>query len=509
MRRFVAAAVVALSTAALSLTSASTSSSSAADASAGSRSTDAHAEAREALRIATRARSGGSTPHDATLAMLRLRLSLGQLSGADRRQATAMLARPTDHPDFNGQTYSVKAKKKCRGHICIHWVPTTRDAPPNKHWVNRQLKMMNHVWSYEVGKLGYHKPLSDGQRGGNGKFDVYLKELYHQGLYGLTNAERPTSYNQRLYSGYLLLDNDFAKRQYHAKPINTARVTAAHEFFHAIQFGYDVREDSWLLESTATWMEDQFLDKSNDNRQFLPYGQVAHSNLPLDTFQAGGYAQYGDWPFFEYLSEHYGRGIVKSIWNHAAAFHGGGHEFSAQAIRSSLRHHGGMTPVFARYAGANTSPAHSYQEGKHFPTAGFVGKWKLSKARRSSGWHSYKVHHLASQSVRALPGADFAGKKWHLRVKVNGPRRGKSPAAYVMVHRKHHHGISRTLVHLNRKGFGKVKVPFSQPHIKFVSVTLANTSTDFHGCGKGSYSCQGSPDAAHPAFAVKLIAFKG
>ena len=77
-----------------------------------------------------------------------------------------------------------------------------------------------------------------------------------------------------------------------------------------------------------------------------------------------------------------------------------------------------------------------------------------------------------------------------------------------MVHRKHHHGISRTLVHLNRKGAGSVKVAFSQPHIKFVSVTLVNTSTEFHGCGKGSYSCQGSPDAAHPAFAVKLIAFK-
>jgi hypothetical protein len=29
-------------------------------------------------------------------------------------------------------------------------------------------------------------------------------------------------------------------------------VTAAHEFFHAIQYGYDVSEDPWLMESTAT-----------------------------------------------------------------------------------------------------------------------------------------------------------------------------------------------------------------------------------------------------------------
>ena len=59
--------------------------------------------------------------------------------------------------------------------------------------------MLNNVWTFEVKKLGYRRPISDGTRGGggSGKFDVYLKELYHQGLYGLTVAEQRTSSDNR------------------------------------------------------------------------------------------------------------------------------------------------------------------------------------------------------------------------------------------------------------------------------------------------------------------------
>ena len=57
--------------------------------------------------------------------------------------------------------------------------------------------------------------------------------------------------------------------------MQSAQVTAAHEFFHAIQFAYDYGEDAWMLEATATWMEERVFDKVNDNRQYLPAGQVA------------------------------------------------------------------------------------------------------------------------------------------------------------------------------------------------------------------------------------------
>ncbi len=511
MRRSVAAIVVALSTA-LTVTSVTSSGSSAATgapSAAPAGQGAARTEARSALHAAQQVLSTTSTarPTDPTMALLHLRLTMNNLSGTERRQAAAILARPTNHPDFFGQTYTVKAKKKCRGHICVHWVPTTADAPPNKHWVDKMLKMMNQVWSYEVKKLGYRRPLSDGHRGGSGKFDVYLKELFHQGLYGLTTAERPTSYNRSLYSGYLLLDNDFARSQYGAKPIQVARVTAAHEFFHAIQFGYDVQEDSWLMETTATWMEDQFDDSSNDNRQYLPFGQLANADLPLDTFEAAGSAQYGNWAYFEHLSHRFGRGIVRRIWHSAGAFSGGGDRYSAHALRSVLSHHGGFDHDFARYSAGNLTPGHAYPEGGHYPRPAFLAQWQLTKALTSVGPGAFQVQHLASASIQVIPGPDLTRRTWRLRLHVDAPGKRKDPVAYVVVHTKRHAWIKKS-VHLNRHGDGRLAVPFSSRSVDYVTLTVANASTAFRRCGHGAYSCSGKPRFADPIYSVRVNAFK-
>jgi hypothetical protein len=466
------------------------------------------AQAEHALHTADRVLSGDAPRTDASMALLQLRLSMKHLSPADRRQAAAILARPTDHPDLYGESYSVSAKRKCAGHICIHWVSTTRDAPPSPHWVDRQLRMLVHVWNYEVKKLGYRPPISDGRRGGGtGRFDVYLKELYHQGYYGITVAEHPAAYNRHLYSSYLLLDNDFSRSQYGAAPMQVARVTAAHEFFHAIQYAYDVNEDPWLKESTATWMEDQFDDSSNDNRQYLPWSQLRRPGTPLDTFSSSGFAQYGNWVFFEYLSERFGRGVVRSIWRHAASFHGGGHEYSAAAIRSALHNHGGMTRVFGDYASGNTAPGRTYAEGRFYPTAGSSASVTLTRAEPASPWTTYAVRHLASVNVDVRPGADLGNRSWRLRVKVDGPRRHTMPAVVVLVRRTDHR-LTRSRVHLSRDGRGSVTVPFGRATTHRVTVTLANSSTTFRCHTNGGYSCNGTPTARHPAFQLRLQAFR-
>ena len=76
------------------------------------------------------------------------------------------------------------------------------------------------------------------------------------------------------------------------------------------------------MESTATWMEERFADGVNDNRQYLPYGQLALPGIPWTPISRRRLHQYGNWPFFEYLSSRYGHGIVRTIWNKAATFKG-------------------------------------------------------------------------------------------------------------------------------------------------------------------------------------------
>ncbi|MBO0846559.1 MAG: hypothetical protein J2P22_14205 [Nocardioides sp.] len=515
MRRSFTAAVVALSTAlsAVVLASSATADPSASPSAtttspadpSSAPTTQAEAVAQDALQTATQVLHGNAPHVDATAALLQLRLSMNALPTDQRRQAAEILARPTDHPDPIGEDYTVRAKRKCSTHICIHWVPTTADAPPSMAWVNTSLRVMNHVWTYELRRLGYHQPISDGRRGGGGtgRFDVYLKELTDQGLYGLTVAER-RSRNPRLYSSYMIIDNDF--KGYTSGRMTSLRVTAAHEFFHAIQYAYDVREDTWMKEATATWMEEQFDDPGNDNRQYLPYGQINHPGTPLDALDGGnGFAIYGNWLFFQYLSQHYGRDVVKKIWTDAASFRRGGHEFSAQAIHSALSRHGGMTSVFARYANGNTVPANTYPEGAHYPASRVANKVTLTQATPSTGSTTYHVKHLASVDVKAVPGADLSDSGWRLQVNVRGPGRAKAPAAVILVKRADN-PMTRTAVKLNRHGDGTARVPFSTATTTSVTVTLANASTRFR-CRRGTqFSCHGVSQAANPGFALTLTA---
>ena len=50
------------------------------------------------------------------------------------------------------------------------------------------------------------------------------------------------------------------------------------------QGGPFTTEDLWLLETTATWVEEQVYDDINDNRQYLPVSQIYAPNIPLDAF---------------------------------------------------------------------------------------------------------------------------------------------------------------------------------------------------------------------------------
>jgi hypothetical protein len=91
---------------------------------------------------------------------------------------------------------------------------------------------------------------------------------------------------------------------------------AVHEFFHAIQNGYDYRQPAWIDEATATWVQDRF---QPDAVNYLLPGFVATPRLGL-TSTSG----YGAWIFFEFLVERFGGGrvagsdLVKEIWEQMA-----------------------------------------------------------------------------------------------------------------------------------------------------------------------------------------------
>lgn len=457
--------------------------------------------------VAADARRAGSRP-DATLAMRDLFLALPDLSGTDRSRARGLLARPTDGAnDQYGDGYTVPAKKKCSTNFCIHWVSSTADAPPNKKWVNKSLGTMNEVWQREVEELGYRPPAEDGNHGGNSRFDVYLKELGGKGLYGYCAPEYRLAGQKFIASGYCVLDNDFAKSQFGAPPMESLRVTGAHEFFHAIQFAYDYAEDHWFMEATATWMEERFADDVNDNRQYLPYGQVKQPNQALDIFDPNGFNQYGNWPFFEYLSQHYGKGVVKAIWNKAYAAKGAPDAYSIQAVKQVLNKLGGFTKVFRAYAAANTVPSRAYPEGAHWPRAKITATGRLGKGNRHAST-SLSIPHLASQNLVLKPDDSLQGKRWMARITLNAPSRKSSPAAYLIVKRKHGGWVKKGIA-LSSGGYGKVTFSFSAQSVRSATITLVNASTRYRCWQQNTvYSCQGNPKDNEKVFGFKAAVFK-
>ena len=60
------------------------------------------------------------------------------------------------------------------------------------------------------------------------------------------------------------MDNDYDADEFpnYTDPLAPMQVTAAHEYNHVLQYGYDALQDTWMFESTATWAEDKVFDGS-------------------------------------------------------------------------------------------------------------------------------------------------------------------------------------------------------------------------------------------------------
>lgn len=449
-----------------------------------------------------RERHAAGTPYS-TLAMRDLFLARPRLGLLDSLVADALLARPTDgDQDLGGDGYRGPADKSCGKRICVHYAQRGADAPPSRRWVLRTLRVLGDVWDHEVDGLRFRPPPGDRRRGGDSRFDVYLSDLGSRGLYGYCTPERRVRGERFSASSYCVLDDDFARRQYGARAVDSLRVTAAHEFFHAVQFGYDFREDPWLLESTATWIEETFADRVDDNRRYLRYGTVHRPGVPLDDFSNDRYAHYGNWAWWEYLTDEYGDGLVRAVWRQADAAGDAPDRYSVRALAAVLDRHQGLPRALTSYAVANLFPAQAYPEGRRWPAARVGRATALSRTHRTES-KRVRIDHLAAQHLAFAPAGDLQGRRWRLRVSVDAPRRA---AARVIVVRADGHR-ARHAVRLDRRGDGALTVRFDPRAVARVVVTLVNTSARYR-CGRNTmYACGGEPrdDGARFRVIGKLI----
>jgi hypothetical protein len=465
---------------------------------------------------------------DLTLLLRDLRVQLPALRGEDRERAEAWLARPTDGlNDPEGDGYRVPAQHVCNGgepgagtDFCIHWVESTDDAPPLADTdpangipdqVDRTRAVMTRVWAREVGDAGFKEPLRDAgapDAGPNGALDLYLSNVGGQNLFGYCSSE-PTPGAGRDYAAYCVLDDDFSRAQFpDHTPRENLQVTAAHEFFHAVQFAYDAFEDTWLMEGTATWMEDEVYDGVNDNRAYLRNSPLTRPDRSLDN--GGGFHVYGSWLWWRYLTEQHGadRGtgiptLVRRIWEEAddsvAARPGA---YSLQATRRVLAGRGSsLTGSFADFGVANRHPRASYEEGRAYAAARLAGSARLSASERFE--RVTGLDHLATKTFAFTPGNGLARGGWRLRARVDAPAAKHRPVAQLTVVRSN--GTSTTeRLSLDRRGIGRAIVGFDSDRVRQVELTLSNAGQRFD-CDRGTdFSCEGVSRSDGRAFAFQV-----
>lgn len=181
-------------------------------------------------------------------------------------------------------------------------------------------------------------------------YDVYLQE-YNGDTYGEIFYPDGYDKNGRIIS-YLCMDNDFAEDEhYYTHGIDAARVTAAHEYFHAVQLGYGIRtEDTYFFEVSSVWFEDVAFPEVND----WVYWYDDFGDNPTRAFNALSYVGppgkygYAIAAFGHYLTDRYGVGVMPQIWGKMRTVDAVGNPAGVNAITATME-------SIATYGGSLTS----------------------------------------------------------------------------------------------------------------------------------------------------------
>ncbi|KRF30334.1 MXAN_6640 family putative metalloprotease [Nocardioides sp. Soil805] len=417
---------------------------------------------------------------------LELRDQFFGTSPADSRSWSARAALP--RPEWDP---ALPQGRACSELVCIHYVGSSGDAPPmasstggTPDWVDLTLRTAEASFA-SMQQLGWPLPPSDRGAGGTPQFDIYLQDVGRRGLYGYCAPEQLVPGQRNVASSYCVLDNDFTG--FPLPPTPSMRVTVAHELFHAVQFGIDAREDAWFLEATATWMEEQVTDDVDDNRQYLRHGQLGDPGTPLDTFDSG-LGAYGNWIFFQRLSQRFGTRAVRSVWANADGHVGRRNDFSVRALRRYVESRGASWPRFyAGFVAANRTPRASYAEGSAYRPTAPQERVRLGRGHRA--WsRAVSLDHLTGHVVSLRPGPGL--RRGRLRIGVDAGNRATGPAAHVVLIGRTG-VIGRSPIRLDRRGRGSRVVKFHRPRVRRVEVVLANASTRYT-CRRGTeFACHG------------------
>jgi hypothetical protein len=232
-----------------------------------------------------------------------------------------VLAKQLAAPVLSGSEMTLLSSS---GRFLIHYTASGVDAVPSISWVQTVAQTFDDVASAYTARGWRLAPTP-----ADAPYDVYLRELSSRQLYGMATSGQaiPAAGFANAYGSYMEIDNNFTDSIYtnaNGGPFSATQslqTTVAHEYHHAIQYGYNYYFDVWYAEAVSTWMEDEIYDGVNQIYNYLP-AWFNNSNKALDlkvgsdaTTSGAGYSR---WIFNRYQAEQHGVDAVRASWEKLA-----------------------------------------------------------------------------------------------------------------------------------------------------------------------------------------------
>ena len=297
-------------------------------------------------------------------------------------------------------------------------------------YVDLMVQTFYSIGEIDFDSLEFFRPPSDSwytdlDDGGSDHYDVYIFEL-ETGYYGYVQAEEYAQGNSpvdagnneyspaketRAMASFMAMRNNY--NDFDGVETENIMVTSAHEFFHAVQYGYNGWESGWLLESTAVWMEEKHFDDVNDCYQyFKEFFEEPEKGLNHDVTR--GYASY---IFWAYLTDNIvDEGLIKRVFERSMEFDsydgmaGYDQDYSISVVKQALKdYRKNFRKVTNQFFTANalltsddTAGIYQYTEADSFPLKKPTFTKEISKVTSSgtdikaqsvemSGTRYYKV----------------------------------------------------------------------------------------------------------------------
>ena len=320
------------------------------------------------------------------------------------------------------------------GHFRLHYTTSgfhaidTKDQNNNllPDYIESVIEVFDYVSNMLHDQMGYTKPPGDGyystsrDKGGSDHYDIYIRSIPSK-YYGYVqpeeyaqgkgdNEKSESRVEKNAFTSYMAIRNNY--KNFVLEELENIKVTAAHEYYHAIQFGYDGWEKPWLLESSAIWMEEEIFDEINDCYQYMEdWFKYPHRSL-----DESGFHWYGSFIFFEYIEQHMGgtnaiRKIVEASTKSNSREKDGSHLAIEEALKtigySFQQALNGMS-VANQIMSSTGTEEFSYEEAQDYPVNGptiletinfQIGNQDTVKSTRLSRFGSQYVRIVSQKPV--------------------------------------------------------------------------------------------------------------